>query len=130
LIKKICCLNVIDSTNITAYVDSTIEYGTGFSLSALKLDVSKNHNILFEGDFCTADELKDVFISGYAGHADVANYQQYYDLNTQVKEKGKGIRVQFLFNIEKMDQSDDIKVFIWNPGKKFVCYDNLRVRVY
>ena len=128
--KALCNFNDGETGNYVAYADAATEYGTGFDLKAEKLDTAKGHAILFEGDFCSGEELRNVLIAGYAGHGDVINYQQYFDLSTQVKEKSKWSTVQFLFNINKPEAADEIKIFLWNPERKYVCYDNWRVRVY
>ncbi|MEO8146649.1 MAG: glycosyltransferase family 39 protein [Bacteroidia bacterium] len=128
--KMFCNSDNANSGQNAAYADSSTEYGVTFNLPVSKLDTTKSQTILFEGDFCSRDDLKDVLISGYAGHANVVTYQQYFDVSTQVKEKNKWTTVQFLFSIDKLNAQDEIKIFLWNPKKKFVCYDNWRVRVY
>ncbi len=128
--RIICNGGKINSGDLCAYADSTTEYGVGFSIPVKRLKGLTKYTVWFEGDFCSAGDLKDILISGYAGHAENVHYQQYYEINTQVKPDAKWTKVQFMFNIDKISAEDEIKIFIWNPRRKFVCYDNLRVRIY
>jgi hypothetical protein len=113
-----------------SFMDSTIQYSATFQMPANGLDTSKTHTFIFEGDFYGLNNLAEVFVSCYAGHADVVNYQQYFDVSTSVRENESWQHVSFLFQVNKINTADELKVFIWNPKQKNFYYNNLSVKVY
>lgn len=113
-----------------SYMDSTIQYSATFQMQAADFDTSKTHTVIFEGDFYGINNLSDVFVSCYAGHADVVNYQQYFDVSTSVRKMESWQHITFLYQVNKMNTADELKVFIWNPKQKYFYYNNLSVRVY
>lgn len=113
-----------------SYMDSSIQYSATFQTKTNAFDTTTLHTVLFEGDFYSLNSLQEVFVSCYAGHAEVVNYQQYFDVSTQVKPTDSWQHVSLLFQVNKISASDDLKVFIWNPKQKSFYYNNLSVKVY
>ncbi len=113
-----------------AYMDSTELYSATFQMKTNALDTTIIHTVLFEGNFYALNSLQEVFVSCYAGHAEVINYQQYFDVSTIVKQTESWQHVSFLFQVNKINADDELKVFIWNPKQKSFYYNNLSVKVY
>lgn len=82
-------------------MDSSIQYSATFQMQAAKLDTSKTHTVIFEGDFYGLNNLSEVFVSCYAGHADVVNYQQYFDVSTSIRKMESWQHVTFLYQVDK-----------------------------
>ena len=86
---------VANGDNYFSYMDSSILYSATFQMQAAKLDTNKMHTVIFEGDFYGFNNLSEVFVTCYAGHADVVNYQQYFDVSTSVKKMKTGNMFHF-----------------------------------
>lgn len=119
-----------DGKKYFSYMDSAIQYSATFQMQTAKLDTTKAHTVIFEGDFYGLNNLSEVFVSCYAGHANVVNYQQYFDVSTSVKEMKSWQHVTFLYQVNNLNTADELKVFIWNPKQKHFYYNNLSVKLY
>jgi len=113
-----------------ASLDSITEYGVSYEVGANELKSKENISVKTSVDFVSDD------ISGIKMVLTIANegktrYYQSYLLSDFYKEKTQAQNGMFYFTIPAFYNANDIvSIYLWNPGKKKLLYDNFKVVVY
>jgi len=120
------------SGSLSGFLDSTLTYGITFSLVNNPELLSQTRMILFKGMFYAPLSLQKCSI---IVQIDINGSKEYYiskNLKSIINEQKKWVSVNLLFPIPKFDNAGDseLKIYLWNPGKEKLYYDNFEILIY
>lgn len=118
-----------DSTLVV--LDSTIEFGVTTAVKASELKNEKNLKVLVCSDFLSHQELGEMqLVVTIANKYKTAYYQNFF-LRDYHKPSIQWQKMEFQFVLPPFETPDDeLKVYLWNPGKMDFLYNNWEVIVY
>lgn len=113
-----------------AILDSANEYGISFKVGANEINRKGNMSVKVSLDFLSSDFSGIKIVVTTANKEKTIHYQSYmlsdFYKNQETKQKG-----MFYFTLPAFYNANDIlSVYLWNPSKKHLQYDNFKVAVY
>lgn len=114
-----------------AYMDSTLEYGATLHFKAHSINSTSPLHLFFKGSFFSQNTLKDAMI---VTSIDLNNKNVYYQtikLREYISTNDEWKTVQLSFSLPKFKtKEDELKCYLWNPGKENFLYDSLLINIY
>jgi hypothetical protein len=118
-------------THKPAILDSLTEFGITATVKPSELKQTSGIKILVSGEFLAPASLKDVQLVAGASTGTEQFFYQSFALTDYFKPAGFSQKMEFQFVLPEFKTLDDeLKVYLWNPGKVNMTYDNWEVIVY
>jgi hypothetical protein len=112
-------------------LDSTIEYGVTISLKASDLKSEKNLKLLVNCDLLTKKDVKEIQLVAAVTNKDKTLFYQNFFLSDYFKTTANWQKMEFQFVLPAFETPDDeVKIYLWNPDKKELRYDNFEIVIY
>jgi hypothetical protein len=113
-------------------LDSTKEYGATFAIKASELKNEKNLKVLATCDICTRENFDKIqLIAAVTNKSKTVFYQNYFLTDYFKKLEYRWQKMEFQFVLPAFETpEDELKIYLWNPGKGFLSYDNFEVIIY
>lgn len=113
-----------------AFLDSLREFGVSYQIGANELKNGQNLSIKTVFDFVGKDLSEIKIVATTANEGKTLQYQSYalsdFYKGSEMRQKG-----MFYFTLPAFHNANDIlSVYLWNPAKKSLEYDNFKVVVY
>lgn len=122
---------VKNHTSFLSILDSTIEYGVTISLKASDLKSEKNLKLLVNSDLLTKKDVKEIQLVAAVTNKDKTLFYQNFFLSDYFKTTANWQKMEFQFVLPAFETPDDeVKIYLWNPGKKELWYDNFEIVIY
>lgn len=119
------------SAPASAFLDSTLEYGTTLIIKAKELKNLTNLKVLINAAVWSNMKYKDVQIVASVTNAKATVFYQSFFLSDYVKPNEIWQHIEFQFVLPSFQTEDDeLKIYLWNPKKAIVNYDDLEVIIY
>ncbi len=116
--------------NSTAMLGPEIEYGISFKVGANELKGKETVSVKASFDFCCKETSAIKLVLTTANKGKTLSYQSFV-LGDFYKGSGNIQTAVFYFTVPAFHNANDIlSVYLWNPDKSTMSYDNLRVAVY
>lgn len=125
--------NVLWAEHYSTYavLDSANEYGISFKVGANELKTKSSVFVKVSFDFASKDVSGIKIVAATSNEGKSIEYQSYLLKDFYKEDKTKMQNGVFYFTLPAFYNSNDIlSVYLWNPQKKFLGYDNFRVAVY
>ncbi len=138
---------VIDSTHIkgrvkisnknyvsapsAAIVDSTIEFGATVVINARELKNDKNLKALINCSILNQQKMDNLqLVCAITNPAETVYYQSF-SIADYIHTANKWDHLEFQFVLPNFKTTaDEVAIYLWNPSKTLVYYDNLEVLIY
>lgn len=124
--------NILFSEQYSKYtiLDSVNEYGISFKVGANELKDKSSVSVKVSLDFLSSDLSGIKIVATTANESKTLHYQSYalsdFYQGDEIRQKGI-----FYFTLPEFYNANDIlSVYLWNPDKKLLQYDNFKVAVY
>jgi hypothetical protein len=112
-------------------LDSTIEYGETISLKASDLNRENNLKLLVNSDILIHNDIKEIQLVAAVTNKDRTLFYQNFFLSDYFKRTGNWQKMEFQFVLPTFETPDDeLKIYLWNPAKKELWYDNFEIVIY
>ena len=120
------------SGSFSGFVDNTHIYGVTFSLSNNTKLLTQTRMILFKGIFYAPTRLQNCELVVQIDTNGSKAYYRTKNLKSLIKEQKKWININLLFPIPMFDNvlNNELKIYVWNPGKTELYYDNFEIFIY
>lgn len=120
-----------NETHKMAQLDPATEYGVTAAVKASELKTPKGLKILVKSDLFVSENPKDiqlvVSISSKGGQL----FYQSFALSDYFKPSVEAQKMEFQFVLPAFKTpEDELKIYLWNPGKVRLGYDNWEVIIY
>lgn len=114
----------------TAVLDPLTEYGASFKITANELKNLKDLKVYVSSDILRSS-LGDIHMVAAITNGDKIIYYQGYKLNDYYHSAGVIQKTEFQFVLpEFSDPKDVLSIYLWNPSKSDLLYDDLEVIIY
>ncbi len=137
-ISEACWSNVkarkrtdISNSNV-GFLAQNDDYSTTLSLKGVDWLSSKTHTLVFSVQVYPLENPDNVYIVTSIASKGEGVYFNAFNLSTAVDTMKKWQNVQLVFPVlpQLKSKENELKVFIWNAGKKSVYFDNFKVAIY
>lgn len=119
------------NNSIVCEIDSTIEFGSSFSIHSNELNKCPNVKIYISADFSNFIKTRSLQLVVAVTNGDKASYYQSYKLNDYYKPAISFQKEEFQFVLPPFAAAnDELKIYFWNPEKVNSLYDNLEIIIY
>lgn len=114
-----------------AQLDSVTEYGVTAAVKAAELKETKGLKILVKSDLVTSASLKDIQLVASVSTSGGQLFYQSFALSDYFKPSAAVQKMEFQFVLPAFKTpEDELKIYLWNPGKARLLYDNWEVIIY
>ncbi|MGZ4035132.1 MAG: hypothetical protein ACXVPU_02410 [Bacteroidia bacterium] len=111
--------------------DSTLEYGTTIGVKASELKNEKNLKMLVSADLLADKNFDKIQLVAAVTNRDKTVFYQSFVLSDYFKQSDNWQKMEFQFVLPTFETPEDlVKVYLWNPEKKDLSYDNFEVIIY
>jgi hypothetical protein len=112
-------------------LDSLTEYGITAVTSAKELKYSSGLKILVSSDLFFKEPFKDIQLVTSITSNGKSLYYQSFALSEYFKVSPLKQKMEFQFVLPALETpEDELKVYLWNPGKANLTYENWEVVIY
>ena len=112
-------------------MDSTIEYGVTVSTKASELKNEKNLKALVNCDVLINPDFDKIQLVAAVTNNSKTLFYQSFLLKDYFKQSLAWQQMEFQFVLPAFETSEDeVKIYLWNPGKAQLSYDNFEVIIY
>ncbi len=120
------------SGSLSGFVDSTRIYGITFLLSNSEELFTQPRKVLFKGMFYAPAQLQKCNLVVQVNLNGNKTYYIAKNLKSLIKEQKKWVNVNLLFPVPVFDnvRGSELGIYIWNPGKEELYYDNFEIIIY
>lgn len=120
-----------DEKHTLAKLDPATEYGITASVKAKDLHNENNLKVLVDADFRSSSDLKDIQLVAAISNGEGQVFYHSFTLSDYFKPSAAWQKMEFQFVLPAFKTpEDELKVYLWNPGKMELEYDNWEVMVY
>jgi hypothetical protein len=114
-----------------ALLDSTIEYGTTLSIKANELKNQANLKVLINCAIFNNQKLDGLQLVAAITNPTETVFYQNFSISDYIKPSDKWQHLEFQFVLPEFKTTEDeLKVYLWNPAKSVMYYDDLEMVVY
>ena len=119
------------SAPASGFMDSTLEYGTTLTIKAKELKNSTNLKVLINAAVWSNQKFNNVQIVASVTNTKATVFYQNFNLSDYVKPLEKWQNIEFQFVLPAFTTADDeLKIYLWNPKKVVVNYDDWEMVIY
>ena len=120
-----------DEKHTIATLDPGTEYGLTASVKAKDLNNENNLKVLVNADFKSNTGLKDIQLVAALSNSEGQIFYHSFALPDYFRPSAAWQKMEFQFVLPAFKTPDDeLKVYLWNPAKMELEYDNWEVMVY
>jgi hypothetical protein len=114
-----------------AILNDSTEFGITASVKASELKSGSGLKVLVSGKFFPGNSIKDIQLVASINTGEEQLFYQSFALNDYMKDSVSVQNLEFQFVLpEFKTPEDELKVYLWNPGKGDLTYDNWEVIIY
>jgi hypothetical protein len=118
-------------TGHAAILNSETEFGITAFVKASELKDTTGLKVLVSADFISGNSLQDLQLVAAMADESKQYFYQNFLLTDYFKPSVRSQKMEFQFVLPAFKgPSDELKVYLWNPGKVSMVYDNWEVLVY
>jgi hypothetical protein len=119
------------ATNAPAKLDAATEFGTTASAKARDLKQQEGLKVFVTADFLAKTDCNKIELVASVSNKDTTIFYQSFGFKDYFKPAPNWQKMEFQFVLPPFTTPDDeLKVYLWNPGKQELLYDNWEVTVY
>jgi hypothetical protein len=114
-----------------AILNDSIEFGITASVKASELKNKSGLKVLVSAKFFPGSSIKDIQLVASISTGTEQLFYQSFALSDYLKNSGSLQNLEFQFVLPEFKTAEDeLKVYLWNPGKSSLAYDNWEVVIY
>lgn len=114
-----------------AVLNDSTEFGITASVKASEMESGSGLKVLVSGKFFPGSSIKDIQLVASISTGAEQLFYQSFALSDYMKDSISVQNLEFQFVLPEFKTSEDeLKVYLWNPGKGSLSYDNWEVIIY
>ena len=108
------------------------EFGITFSIKNLKPLSQKQHTLIFKGQFLIEENIEKVWAVVSVAGKEENQFYRTVNLGQQFKSINNWEKIYLIFSPipQIINQTNELKVYIWNEGRQKMFYDDLAIVLY
>ncbi len=119
------------ATHVPAKFDAATEFGMTASAKATDLKQQEGLKVFVTADFLAKTDCSKIELVAAVSNKDTTVFYQSFGFKDYFKPAPNWQKMEFQFVLPPFSTRDDeLKVYLWNPGKEELLYDNWEVTVY